>query len=106
MNLINLNDIQENNIIPGYYVKFVHSANMTFAHWRITPGAILPLHSHPHEQVTTVLDGEFEIIIEEETMLLKSGMIVVIPGNTKHSGRAISESRILDSFYPIREDYL
>ena len=105
MNLVNLFDIKEENILPGYWVKFVHSANMTFAHWRIEAGAPLPNHSHPHEQVTTILDGDFEITIDGETKVLSPGMVVIIPGDTKHSGRAVSECRILDTFYPAREDY-
>ena len=104
MTLVNLSEIKEENILPGYYVKFIHSTNMTFAHWRIEPGA--PLPDHPHEQVTTILDGDFEITINGETQLLKPGMVVVIPSDTLHCGRAINECRILDTFYPIREDYL
>lgn len=65
----------------------------------------MPEHSHPHEQVTHLLDGEFEITIDEATKVLQAGQIVSIPSNSKHSGKAITACQILDAFYPVREDY-
>ena len=65
----------------------------------------MPEHNHPHEQVANVLDGRFELTIDGETRVLESGMVAIIPPNAVHSGRAISDCRILDVFYPIREDY-
>ena len=83
----------------------VHSAAMTFAHWSITAGAVLPEHAHVHEQVVNMLDGEFELTINGETQRLGPGWVAIIPSNAVHSGRAITDCRIIDAFYPIREDY-
>lgn len=102
---INLKDVEERNPIEGFLVRFVHSKCMTFAHWTIDAGAKLPEHSHPHEQVATMLEGEFELTIDGETKILGPGTVAVIPGNVVHSGRAVTNCRILDAFYPIREDY-
>ena len=40
-----------------FHGRFVHSERMTFAWWRIEPGAEVPEHDHPHEQVVNVLEG-------------------------------------------------
>jgi quercetin dioxygenase-like cupin family protein len=98
--------IEEKTIIPGYRAKFMHSANMTFALWDIDAEAPLPEHSHPHEQVSHVLEGEFELTVDGATSVMKAGNVAVIPSNAQHSGKALTACRILDAFYPLREDYL
>lgn len=78
---------------------------MTVAFWRVEAGAALPEHAHPHEQVTTVLEGELELSLAGEKRVLKPGMAVVVPANVKHMGKALTACRLLDAFYPVREDY-
>jgi len=106
MTFKNLKDIEEKEIIPGYRVRFVHTKNMTFAYWDIEKDAPLPEHSHPHEQVANVIEGEFELKLGDETKVLGIMDVAVIPPNVKHSGKAITRCRIIDVFYPVREDYL
>jgi quercetin dioxygenase-like cupin family protein len=91
---------------PGFQGRFVHSATMTFVHWTIDAGAVLPEHSHPHEQVAHVIEGEFELTIDADTHLLQSGCVAVIPSGSIHSGRALTNCRIIDAFHPVRDDYL
>jgi len=78
---------------------------MTFAYWNIDKGAILPEHSHRHEQVANVLEGRFQLTIKAQSKILEPGDIAVIPSNVKHSGKAITKCRILDVFFPMRGDY-
>jgi mannose-6-phosphate isomerase-like protein (cupin superfamily) len=66
---------------------------------------VLPAHSHPHEQVVNVLDGEFELVVEGTPHVLRTGDVFAIPGNAPHSGQALTSCWILDVFCPIREDY-
>lgn len=105
MGFLNLIDLEEREIVPGYRAKFVHSGNMTLAYWEADQGASLPEHSHPHEQITNVLEGRFELTIAEETRILEPGMAAVIPGGVIHGGKALTSCRILDAFHPTREDY-
>ncbi len=105
MSYIELESVEEKELIPGYKVRFVHSEYMTFAYWTIEAGATLPEHSHHHEQVGNVLEGEFELTVGGEVRALRSGMVAIVPPNVPHSGVAITNCRILDVFYPIREDY-
>jgi quercetin dioxygenase-like cupin family protein len=105
MKLINLADIEEKKILPGLHVRFVHSENMTFAYWNIDAGAALPDHKHPHEQVVNIIEGDFELTVAGEPRIIKPGDVVIIPGNVSHSGKAVTNSRVIDVFYPVREDY-
>jgi quercetin dioxygenase-like cupin family protein len=105
MNVLNLSDLEEKELVPGYKVRFVHSDNMTFAHWTIAAGSALPEHSHPHEQVVNIIEGRFELTVAGKPKIIEPGMVVVIPGSVPHSGKSISDCKIIDVFYPIREDY-
>ncbi|NPV50906.1 MAG: cupin domain-containing protein [Candidatus Methanofastidiosum sp.] len=102
----NLNDIEEIEIMPKIKVRFIHSNSMTFAYWNIEAGAIFPAHSHLHEQVATIIDGEFEFKVGDEKKLMKKGDVALVQPNIIHSGIAKTKCNIIDVFYPIREDYL
>jgi quercetin dioxygenase-like cupin family protein len=105
MTFVSLADITEREIVPGYRARFVHGENMTLAFWEVDPGAELPEHSHPHEQVANVLEGRFELCVAGVTRVLEPGQVAVIPGGVPHSGRALSACRLLDVFHPARDDY-
>lgn len=105
MYFLNLDEITEREIVPGYRAKFIHADGMTIAYWEVEAGAALPEHSHPHEQIANVLEGEFELTVAGESRILVPGQVAVIPGDVPHSGRAVSACRLLDAFQPAREDY-
>lgn len=105
MSFVSLSDVPEREVIPGYRVRFVHTDNMTFAYWTVTAGAPLPEHAHPHEQVANVVSGEYELTVGGTTRVLSPGSVAVIPSNVPHSGKAVTDCRILDVFHPVREDY-
>jgi quercetin dioxygenase-like cupin family protein len=91
--------------MPGFHGQFIHSDTMTFAYWRIVASSILPEHSHPHEQVVNMLEGELDLVVDGVTHTLRTGDVFAIPGNATHSGRALTDCRVLDVFCPVREDY-
>lgn len=97
--------MEPRTVIPGFHGRFVHSATMTFALWDIDAGATLPEHSHPHEQVVHLHEGQLELMVEGERIVAGPGSVVAIPPNAIHSGRALASCRVLDVFCPVREDY-
>lgn len=101
-----INELPLREIIKGMRGRFVHSGSMTFAFWEIDEWFVLPEHSHHHEQVTQMIEGEFELTVAGKTQLLTTGLIATIPSNALHSGKALGNCKILDVFYPIREDYV
>ncbi len=105
MECVNLTDIEPREMVAGFKARFIHSKNMTFAYWEIEPGCSLPLHSHPHQQVVNVLEGEFNFTVDGNTRTLKTGDIVIVPPDAEHSGETVTSCRILDVFQPVREDY-
>ena len=105
MAFVDISSLNEKEIIPGYRARSVHSGTMTFMYWTVEAGAVMPEHSHMHEQVANVLLGKFELTVDGETKLLEPGIVAVIPPHVKHGGRAITKCELLDVFLPEREDY-
>ena len=100
-----LTDLTSREIIAGFHGRFVHTDNITFSYWEIEQDAVLPEHSHPHEQISMVVEGRLEMTLDGETRVLEPGLIAVIPGHTPHSAVARTACRVVDVFYPVREDY-
>ena len=98
-------DVPLKEIAPGFFSKLIHTENNTINFLEVKAGSTLPLHSHIHEQSSFVLEGEFEMTVNGETKVLTRHDFVVIPGGVPHRGRAISDCRLVDVFFPVREDY-
>lgn len=102
---LTLTDIPFFEITRGFTARMFHTEGMTLAYVDVEAGAELPEHAHFHEQVSNLLEGEFEFILGGEKMVLRPGDCLVIPSNVPHSGRALTACRILDVFQPVREDF-
>jgi quercetin dioxygenase-like cupin family protein len=105
MPFIQLSDNQEREMFPGFRARFVHADRMTWAYWTIEAGATLPEHNHPHEQVSNIVRGRFEMTLDGKTQTIEPGSVAVIPSGVRHSGRALTDCFIIDVFSPAREDY-
>lgn len=71
------------------------------------PGATVPVHSHPHEQLGIVLRGVQVLIVDgvEHAMGPMEGY--VLPGGVEHAARCGPEgATVVDVFQPVREDYV
>ena len=72
----------------------------------IGPHVEIETHSHPHEQMGTVLEGEITLKIGQEERVLKSGDCYIAPSNVPHSARTGEKgAKVIDFFSPPREDY-
>ena len=98
-------EITINEILPGFSGRFIHTPELTIGHFQIKAGSVLPEHEHPHEQISNLISGSFEMTVAGETQVCAPGGVVTIPPNTLHSGRALTDCYIIDVFRPAREDY-
>lgn len=69
-------------------------------------GAIGVLHSHFHTQGTYVASGKFKITINGEDRILETGDGFFVPPNAIHGAECLEAGMLIDSFTPIREDFL
>lgn len=67
-----------------------------------------PFHSHPHEQISYVAEGEIIFYCEgEPDEHLVAGDMFYIPSGKKHTIKVLTPTvRLIDNFSPIREDFL
>ncbi|WP_237389723.1 cupin domain-containing protein [Bacillus sp. USDA818B3_A] len=69
--------------------------------------AIGAIHSHPHEQVSYIVQGSFEFHLDGKVQRVVKGDSVYVPSNTLHGVKALEDnSIILDVFTPQREDFV
>jgi len=65
------------------------------------------LHSHTHEQISYVAEGELIFYRDGKEHHLSKGDLITIPSGVKHCVKTLSkEARLIDSFSPIRKDFL
>lgn len=91
--------------LPGWQGRFWHSDAMTFGHYDVTADCSIHPHHHPHEEVWLVVEGCFEITIEDETRVAGPGFVAVVPPNAIHSVRVLEDGRALVANHPARHDF-
>lgn len=66
-----------------------------------------PPHSHPHEQITYVAEGEVLFFLGDAPHHLRAGDMIAVPSNVPHTIQLLtSPVRLIDTFNPIRQDFL
>lgn len=105
MGFVKLDELPQLEIAEGIRGHAVTADSVTVLHVKIDAGALLPAHNHHHEQVVNVIEGELELVVDGTTHRLVPGTAMVLPSNVVHSGRAVTDCRIVDVFQPVREDF-
>jgi len=68
-------------------------------------GAVVPSHSHPHEQVGYLISGRVLFELGDERRELAAGDSWLVPPNVPHQVTALERSLAIDVFSPPREEY-
>lgn len=103
----NIDSMRSSHPLPGVTMWPAAGDNLMINFVRIEPGAVVPLHQHPHEQAGTVIEGIIIMTIEDETRELRVGDAYVAPPNSIHGASAGPDGcLVVDVFSPPREDYL
>lgn len=69
-------------------------------------GAVGSPHSHFHTQATYCASGKFEFEIDGVKQVVKAGDGVYIEPNLVHSAVCIEAGILIDTFSPVRENFL
>ena len=92
--------ISDRKLFTGEQVMLVQNT--------VHPHELLPLHSHPHEQILMVLSGACDVTTDGVTQHLTEGGLAWFPSGAEHSVLNTEDVPLvaLDVFSPIREDFL
>jgi quercetin dioxygenase-like cupin family protein len=103
MPFIDTRNLKVKEPLPGWKGRFFHSDNMTFAYYAVEAGASIHEHSHPNEEVWHFIEGQFEATIAGQTQIAGPGSAAVVPGNTAHCVKALTDGRAIVVDYPLRD---
>lgn len=98
--------VQSKEIAPGAKIQPIWGDRVMMVFITLEDGSEVPMHTHPHEQMGMVLEGEFELTIAGEAKLVKKGDAYLVPSNVEHKAVASrGKALALDIFSPPREDF-
>jgi quercetin dioxygenase-like cupin family protein len=70
---------------PGIFGATVHTPQLTAILYRYGAGSSWEEHQHPQDQITTVLSGTIDLVVDGAPVRLSAGELATLPGGTPHS---------------------
>ncbi|MBV9194282.1 MAG: cupin domain-containing protein [Solirubrobacterales bacterium] len=70
---------------PGIFGATVHTPQLTATLYRYAAGTSWEEHQHPQDQITTVLEGVIDFVVDGRQVRLEAGQLATLPGGTPHS---------------------
>lgn len=101
-----LKDCAVKTPVKGVKIRSVFLDKTMMTHMEFEPFSVLPEHKHDHEQITMILEGEMEMIVNGEKSLMKKGDVAAVPGSVLHSAKVTGQFTVaVDAWSPARDDY-
>ena len=99
--------VAHKNVFEKIQMKsLTHGEKTHLVEFKLEKGAVIPEHSHPHEQIGYMVSGEMNISIGGRTHPAKSGDSWCIAGDVEHGVEVLEDSVVVEVFSPVRDDYL
>ena len=100
-------DVPPIEMFPGVSRRTLNAGERTSIHEiQIAAGCVVPMHTHPHEQIGYLVSGRVEFELGDETKELSAGDSWIIPSEVPHEVTALEDAVALDIFSPAREEYI
>ncbi|WP_455497345.1 cupin domain-containing protein [Coprobacter sp.] len=101
------NEIRWENVGEGISRQILaYNEDIMMVKVKFETGVESTLHAHPHTQVTYVVSGIFEFTTNGETRIVRSGDGVYMKSGVLHGCKCIEAGLLIDTFSPIREDFI
>ena len=99
-------DVLGLNVEPGLVLRPVFGRNLTMSFVYMEPHSVAPVHSHPQEQIGTMIEGSYEFDLAGEKRWVHKGEVYVVPPFVPHGAVTGDEPCVaLDVFSPPREAF-
>ena len=102
-------DIPEERVTDVISRKLITGDAMMIAQVFLKKDALVPQHSHHHEQITFIVSGALHFSIGADRareVVVRAGEVLHIPSNVPHEARALEDTLDVDVFSPPRQDWL
>ncbi|MGD1105500.1 MAG: cupin domain-containing protein [Terracidiphilus sp.] len=86
--------------------QYVVGTNIMLARIVLKKGAHVPMHHHVHEQISHVVEGALNFLVDGKEVAVRAGDILSIPPHLPHEVIALEDSVALDIFNPPRQDWI
>jgi len=110
MNVSKIFEAKVFEVKPGRKRRILHTDRLMMVAFDFADGPAAnpdPPHSHPHEQVTYVAEGEVLFFIDDESARLAPGDMVAVPSDRPHTIQLLTQTaRLVDTFTPLRQEFL
>jgi len=106
MYFFDIENLKERQLSDGIKIRTAFGEKIMMSFVYFEPNSLVPEHTHPHEQMGTVMEGKFELIVNGNSKIVEEGDAYLVPSNVKHSAKSLDEPAVaLDIFSPPREEY-
>ena len=100
-------EVKAFEMFPGVVRRVMnHGEKTMLVELHLARGAVVPEHTHPHEQIGYLASGKLEFRVGDETRVIEAGDSWLAPGSVPHFVRVLEDAVAIDIFSPIREDFL
>jgi quercetin dioxygenase-like cupin family protein len=106
MKHINWDQVPAERMNDSFVRRIAWDGKVMIGRTDVQKGYVVPLHSHPNEQVTWVISGKWRFRLEGKTVEVGPNEMIFIPANVEHSAEAVETLVAYDIFTPPREDWL
>jgi quercetin dioxygenase-like cupin family protein len=104
---VKVGDVEPIEFVEGLEFRAVLGEDAMTNFVTFAPNTTAPLHVHEEEQITIVLDGEFEFTLDGETRTMRPGDVAVIPPWVPHGAHTVDSTCYeIDVFTPPRRSLL
>ena len=104
---VNWSTIPIEHPAEGIERQMVVGDNLMICRFRFAPHLVTSEHSHPHEQMSIVIQGRVRFFVEGQERIASPGDVLHFPSGCRHGATIMDEEVVLiDIFTPIREDFL
>lgn len=93
-------------MLPGIVRRTLNEGQHTMlCELRMAKGAVVPAHTHPHEQIGYLASGRLQFRIGEHWRELGPGDSWCVPSGVEHEVHVLEDTVCIDVFSPPREEY-
>jgi quercetin dioxygenase-like cupin family protein len=90
--VVNWNEQEFTEPRPGIFGATVHTPQLTATLYRYGAGSSWEEHQHPQDQITYVLEGVIDFVVNGQPVHLEAGQMATLPGGTPHSAALPSQT--------------